>query len=103
MMRIFQFPKIKMNHKWLKGSDKWWKNSPKNEEARGSSFVSGSSYSSVTKNGKTKSRSSKFAKQKRVTKNRGSKAKCIARSKNSESKNGKVLSKEGNDKWVDCE
>merc|ERR1711988_336874 len=104
LMRMFQFPKIKMDHKWLKGSDKFWKGFPKkNEQARGSSFVSGSSFSSETRNGKTKTSSSKFAEQKRATKNRGSKAKCIARSKSSDSKNGKVLHKEGNDKWVDCD
>merc|ERR1711988_687554 len=50
LMRMFQFPKIKMDHKWLKGSDKFWKGFPKkNEQARGSSFFSGSSFSSEMK------------------------------------------------------
>merc|ERR1711971_1490089 len=65
-------------------------------------FVGGGDRKIEWKNGKKISSGKSFAKQKRIVKKKGQKAKCLVRTKSSQTKNGKVMSSKGGKKWVDC-
>merc|ERR1711974_239441 len=53
------------------------------------------------KNGKWQSKGKSFHKQQKVVR-KGKKTLCLARSKKTQTKNGKVLKTSGNKKWVPC-